>query len=230
MMDKGLKNKLLTIHDTLTTTITEYYDNKIDGLELKIGDLSKRIDSQGQVITSLEEERENNLSRIGILEEQYRQLDEDFKNYQKVSIVKNLNTQLHERENELKILKKKMETLKNNSKPVSEVVEVAEVAAEVAEVAEVSEVADEVSEVSEVSEVLEVADEVSEVADEVSEEEEVDLIEKKLKPPNGTGRKAYYITDDDNHDIYEKMEDGDVGECIGKLVGKALRPHFFSKN
>jgi hypothetical protein len=60
------------------------------------------------------------------------------------------------------------------------------------------------------------------------EEEEVDLIEKKLKPPDGKGRKAYYVTDDDNHDIYEKLENGEVGECVGKLVGKALRTHFFN--
>jgi hypothetical protein len=55
----------------------------------------------------------------------------------------------------------------------------------------------------------------------------VDL--KKLKPPNGTGRVLYLITDDEEREIYTRLEDGEPDECVGKLVGKTGRPKFFSK-
>jgi chromosome segregation ATPase len=211
-MDSELKTKITSIHDSLINIVTEYYDNKISELENKIEDLSSRLDSQGLVILSLEDEKEKHVFKIIELEKQYTKLEDDFKNYQKVSIVKNLNTQLYERENEIKFLKKKMDSMEMNTiidctnvqlvgmeplpKPISKSIEV-------------------------------INDKPSLPEPELSDEEEIDLIEKKLKPPNGTGRKTYYITDDENRDIYEKLEKGDVGECVGKLVGKSQRPHFF---
>jgi predicted nuclease with TOPRIM domain len=212
-MDSELKTKLATIHNNLTTTITDYYDNKIAGLETKIEELGQRLDSQGVVVISLEEEREKNLVRIRTLEEQYRQLEDDFKNYQKVSIVKNLNTQLHEKDIELQILKKKMDTME--MKMIIDATSVQLVGSE-----DNSELLNKTTNTDE-------EQPANTEEEHATSDEEVDLIEKKLKPPNGTGRKAYYITDDENHDIYEKLENGEVGECIGKLVGKAQRPHFF---
>ena len=41
-------------------------------------------------------------------------------------------------------------------------------------------------------------------------------------------RKAYYVTDDENMEIYEKLTGGDIGEQpIGQLVGKDKTPHFY---
>jgi hypothetical protein len=69
-----------------------------------------------------------------------------------------------------------------------------------------------------------------EVVEGSSEEElEINVYEKNLKPPSGNGRKTYYISDDDSKEIYEKLEDGSIGDCIGKLTGKTNRPHFFNK-
>jgi hypothetical protein len=64
---------------------------------------------------------------------------------------------------------------------------------------------------------------------EVDEEEEVDFIEKKLKPPNCKSRKLkiYLITDDEYKDIYERMDDGEAGDHVGKLVGTQNKPFFF---
>ena len=61
-------------------------------------------------------------------------------------------------------------------------------------------------------------------------EEEISFIEKKLKPPNSKGRKlkTYLITDDEYKDIYERLEDGEPGDHVGKLTGKQNKPVFFS--
>ena len=56
---------------------------------------------------------------------------------------------------------------------------------------------------------------------------EVEFIEKLLKSPNGNGKKIYYISDDINKEIYIKLEDGEIGDCIGKLVGKTNKPCFY---
>ena len=50
--------------------------------------------------------------------------------------------------------------------------------------------------------------------------------EKRLKPKNGKGRVLFLITDDEQKDIYERLEVGEPGEHIGRLVGKVTRPHF----
>jgi len=52
---------------------------------------------------------------------------------------------------------------------------------------------------------------------------EVDFIEKTLR------KKTYYITDDADREIYEKLPSGDVGELVGKYNDKG-RPVFFKKN
>jgi len=134
-------------------------------------------------------------------------------------------------------------------------VEVVEVEAEVVEADEVEVEADEVeAEADEVEiEEAEDEDEVEEVEveveveaeDEVEEDtddnkvevesedalevEEVEFIEKKLKPPNCKSRKLklYLITDDEYKDIYERMDDGEPGDHVGKLVGKQNKPFFF---
>jgi len=98
--------------------------------------------------------------------------------------------------------------------------EVAEVAeAEVAEVAE-EEVAEEEVAEEEVAE-EEVVEAVA-VTDTEDEEVEVEFTIKKLRG------KEYYVTDDDDREIYEKLEDDEVGELVGKYNEKG-RPTFFKK-
>ena len=54
------------------------------------------------------------------------------------------------------------------------------------------------------------------------EVEEVEFIEKKIKDV------IYFVTDDDDRDIYEKLDNGELGECVGKYNNKN-RPKFFKK-
>ena len=78
-----------------------------------------------------------------------------------------------------------------------------------------------------------VEEEEEEVVEEEEEEGEVielSFIEKRLKPPNRSGRVLYLITDDEEREIYTRLENGEPGECVGKLVGKSARPKFYSKD
>jgi preprotein translocase subunit SecD len=186
-------------------------------------------------------------------------LKDEFTNYQKVSLVKNLNTQLHEKNIEITHLSKKLNKMTKQIEDdfnaetdvdaevevdaaLVEAVEVVEVVAEVVADEVVEVVADVVEVVAEVvaDEVVEVdADEVVEVDVEVDaeveaeaevedDEESVSLIEKTLKPKDGGKRRKFFITDDEDKDIYDILENGDPSdEPIGKLVGKSNKPQFF---
>jgi len=169
------------------------------------------------------------------------QLKDEFTNYQKVSLVKNLNTQLHEKNIEITHLSKKLDKMtkqiEDDFNAETDVDAVAEVeAVEVDDAIDVV-VADEVEAevveevVEEVKEVVEEVKEVVEVEDEVdvgADEESVSLIEKTLKPKDGSKRRKFFITDDEDKDIYDILENGDPSdEPIGKLVGKSNKPQFF---
>ena len=70
-------------------------------------------------------------------------------------------------------------------------------------------------------------------AEEEEEEEELALVEKMLKSHDGPGKKKYYVTEDEEREIYEILEDGEPGdEPIGKLKphGKTFRAYYFKKN
>jgi predicted RNase H-like nuclease (RuvC/YqgF family) len=54
------------------------------------------------------------------------------------------------------------------------------------------------------------------------EEVEVSFIEKKLRG------KIYYVSEDNDRDIYEKLLDGEIGEHVGKYNDNN-RPIFFKK-
>jgi len=168
-----------------------------------------------------------------------------------VSFIKNLNNQLKEKDKIIKHLENELDLLKKSksNKVVEEEVmeegveeeeEEDEEEVEEEEDEEVVEVEDEeVAEVEDEEEVEEEEVEVAEVEDEEVEVEEVEVeeveevevefSEKKLKPPNSTSRKLkyYFITDDENKDIYEKLENGELGEHVGKLIGKQNKPFFF---
>ena len=48
--------------------------------------------------------------------------------------------------------------------------------------------------------------------DDIVEDDEIELIEKKV------GKIIYYITTDNKQEVYEKLENGDVGNLIGNLI------------
>jgi len=61
------------------------------------------------------------------------------------------------------------------------------------------------------------------------ESESVALIEKMLKPPDGGKRRKFYITDDEDKEIYDILIDNSPSDKpIGKLVGKNNKTHFYS--
>ena len=153
------------------------------------------------------------------------QLKEEFTNYQKVSLVKNLNTQLHEKNIEITHLSKKLDKMTKQIEDDFNAETDVDAVEEVAVDADVEVVADEVEVVE--AEVVE-AEVVEGEPDVGADEESVSLIEKTLKPKDGSKRRKFFITDDEDKDIYDILENGDPSdEPIGKLVGKSNKPQFF---
>ena len=251
----------------INTTYTDFISN-----------IHEIINEKENSITKLNAEISEYKIKLKTLTRQYNLLNEECENFQKVSIVKNLNTQLFEKENIIKFLNKKIETLKNqnikmdindvkstvnsstststnnNSKASGKVeasnnngikdVEDIDVDddGENEEIddgdgdSENEEIEDGDGEQAE-NEDNEKADgeqdekengeQVGEVDENSEEIEEVEFYEKKLKSPTTKKMMIYYITDDANKEIYEKLEEDEIGECIGKLVGKNNKPHFY---
>ena len=224
---KHLSDKVDSIHSN--------YDQRLESVVLNLGDLESKMGGMLDDIASLKDE---------------------FTNYQKVSIVKNLNQQLFERNIELDHLKKKIEKFEDACSPTAnteevveeeaveeeaveeetegveeetEAVEEAEVVEEEAVEEETEAVEEEAEAVEEEAEAVEEA-EVVEEAEAVEEEEEdaVGLVEKMLKHPSDKKKKTYFVTDDDDRDIYAVLENGDPSdEPVGKLVGKTGRAKWF---
>ena len=248
---QNLKSEFLSEHEKQNNAVQELIVEKND------------------VIRTLEDKVKSNLDEIKSLTTQVDDLTHECKNYENVSIHKNLAKQISEKDNEIRILnnrlstfEKKYNTLKQkydlvilkrdsedavSHKDASEEVAseaVEEDEEEDVEVEEVEEedveedaseaVEEEVASEADASEAdaSEAEDTVTqEVASEAVEEDEevieVEFYEKRLKPKNGKGRVLFLITDDEQKDIYERLEDGEPGEHVGRLVGKNNKPHFF---
>jgi len=194
-------------------------------------------------------------STIDLLEIKLKTVIEENENYSKVSVVKNLHNQIYEKDNLIAHLENKISKLENSPLELTiekeeeedeEEVDAEHTEVEEEEVEEVEEEEDEEEEVEEEEDEEEVEAEHTEVEHteveeedvehtEVEEEEveeiEVEFVEKKLKAPNSISRKLtlFLITDDEHKDIYEKLDNGEPGEHVGKLVGKQNKPFFFSK-
>jgi hypothetical protein len=115
----------------------------------------------------------------------------------------------------------------------TEEVEVVEVVEEdETEEVEVVEVVEE-DETEEVEVVEEEEEEVvEEEEEEVVEEEEVEVVEEEEEEEEGVyetviGNKKYYITNETDGDIYAILEDGEIGDVIGKYVNSV--PQFTTK-
>ena len=224
-MDNSLKIAIENNLKTLVNTVTSHYDIQIEELKVTVEEHSLKIEELEMSLKSSRETIDYVNSEYSRLNTEYTSLKEEFENYQKVSIVKNLNQQISERDNEIYFLKKQLENQPTDLDPSPEDPYDAET--DPGEEA-VEEHAVEEEEVEENA--VEEEEAVEEEAEETETEEEVELsfLEMKLKPPNGKRRKAYYVTDDENMEIYEKLAGGEIGdEPIGQLVGKDKTPHFY---
>ena len=161
------------------------------------------------------------------LNSKFKNIKEEYENYQKVSIVKNLNNQLFEKDNTIKYLEKHLSMFKTKIKDLETKIKTPPNHVESGGEIDV-ESGGEGGEIE-----VESGGDDGEIEVESGGEDgedgeiEVEFIEKLLKSPNGNGKKIYYISDDINKEIYIKLEDGEIGDCIGKLVGKTNKPCFY---
>ena len=235
------KAEIVSQFSNFLDLITSHGCDQFQSLTTRVDDIhsnyNTRLDS---VVANLSEVED----KIGSMLNDISNLKDEFANYQKVSIVKNLNQQLHERNIELGHLQKKVAKLEADAaEPVAveeeEVVEEEVVTEEVVteevveeEVVEEEAVEEEVVEEEVVEEeVVEeevVTEEAIEEAGEEDEEEGVSLVEKMLKGPKDKKKRMYFVTDDEDRDIYDVDADGDPSdEPVGKLVGKTGRAKWF---
>ena len=200
-------------------SIFQHFENKIAQLQNEIESLKEKQSVHDTEIENLNEKHqtcvESMEEKYNLLQEKYNDLNEDYTNYKKVSMVKALNDELNQAKNEIELLKKtveKLKTINDNEEITLEITN--KVENDNTEEVEEDEV--EESEV-EAEEVVEEEEE-----EEVNEsEEEVEFIEKKIR------KKMYYVTDDEDREIYEKLPDGEIGDKVGQYINN--RAKFFKK-
>ena len=204
----------------------------------------KLITEKNEKISELETKTETLQNNYDELENKFNKLQENCNEFEKVSILKNLNNQLHEKNIESEILNKKLkkyeETIKNlRDKYENDAEEEEEDGDDDGDgdgEEEEQENGDddgdgdgeeEDGEDEEEDEEEEDGEDEEEEDEDAEEEEEieVDFIEKKLKCPKTKKMKLFYITDDINKDIYEIAEDEEIGDHVGKMVKN--KPYFF---
>jgi len=201
-------------------------------LENLIGHFEQRISKLEGEILDHKNSIDTLQSRCDHLEKNNTDLVDELENMKKVSIIKTLNTRLTEKDGEIAHLKTRINALEQNSKSKIELVNEVTVKKEEAPepVKEASPAPAEEPEPEPEASPAPVEEASPEPAanqqesdnESGSDEEEVSVSEKKLRG------KMYYVTDDDEKQIYEKLEDGDIGDLVGKYNEKN-RPVFFKK-
>ena len=241
------KAEIVSQFSNFLDLITSHGCDQFQSLTTRVDDIHSnyniRLDS---VVANLSEVED----KIGSMLNDISNLKDEFANYQKVSIVKNLNQQLHERNIELGHLQKKVAkleadavvsaepvTVEEEEEAVEEAVEEAtdEVTEEATEESTEEVVAEEATEEAVEEEAVEeeaveeeAVEEAAEEAAEEDEEEGVSLVEKMLKGPKDKKKRMYFVTDDEDRDIYDVDAEGDPSdEPVGKLVGKTGRAKWF---
>jgi len=216
-------NQFSNFLDLITTHGCDQFQTLSDRVDSTHTTYNNRLES---VVVNLDEVE----GKIGSMLNDIANLKDEFANYQKVSIVKNLNQQLHERNIEVGHLQKKVAKFEADASSSAKEEEIAEeevVAVEEEVVAAEEEVVAAEEEVVSAEEEV-AAEEEEVVADTVEEEEGVSLAEKMLKGPKDKKKRMYFVTDDEDRDIYDVDAEGDPSdEPVGKLVGKNNRAKWF---
>ena len=201
-MSQEVKDKLLCE----ITSVFCYYDARISNLE-------KELEKHRHEISGLE-------AKCTDLITKNNEVKEELASFSKVSIIKSLNKSLLDKEGEIKFLESKLRNAKTSKdEPPQLLNEVKMIGDEPEAVADTVAVEEPVA-VPEAVAPEPVAE--AAVTDTEDEEVEVDFIIKKLRG------KEYYVTDDKDREIYEKLDDDEVGELIGKYNEKG-RATFFKK-
>jgi len=170
--------------------------------DARISNLEKELEKHRHEISGLE-------AKCTDLITKNNEVKEELASFSKVSIIKSLNKSLLDKEGEIKFLESKLRNAKTSKDEPPQLLN------------EVKMIGDEPEAVADTVAVEEPVAEAA-VTDTEDEEVEVDFIIKKLRG------KEYYVTDDKDREIYEKLDDDEVGELIGKYNEKG-RATFFKK-
>ena len=237
-------NDIKELFSQVTDLIFKEVSNKLDqNADVVDGKLTEMYQS----VRSLE-------SKISEIVKDVGELKDEFSNYQRVSIVSNLNNQIKGKDRELNQLRKQLEkstenvvrvthppveipqaettdnivtTVEETDDTTEHCVQETTIGENVYE-AETEEEAEDVEEEAEAVEDVEDVEEEAEAVEEEDEDEGVSLIEKMLKDPKTGKRRKFLITEDNDKDIYDIDADGDPSdEPVGKLTGKNNRPTWF---
>ncbi len=199
-----------------------------------LGEISKVFEYYDNRILKLEGDIEQHKTEINDLRQQCKELDEknsslkeELADFSKVSIIKSLNNSLSEKDGQIKFLESQLKIINNKLEHIDSEPKNNELLEDITMVqgspAPDEDTQSEPSVTNEPEPKPEPEPEPEpEQEDDSDEEVEVEFIEKVLR------KKTYYVTDDDDREIYEKLDDGSLGELVGKYNDKG-RPVFFKK-
>ena len=162
--------KIETENDSFNKDVLTHINNE-ETAYIKL--LTEKNDTINELNNNIEELKD----KYDLLTTEYKKLEEHSQQFEKVSILKNLNTQLHEKTLECDFLTKKLNKYKSQSIQMT----IEETLEEVLE--EEEEVVEEEEEETLEEEDEDVVEEKEETLEEEEEEEELEFIEKKLKCP-----------------------------------------------
>ena len=189
-MDLSLLQNFQTLVSTSLQSIVD---------DLKIQYENMREDLQDR-ITVLEEENEKAKRNMEELNRKLEESNFSEDNFNRVSIISNLNKQIKELRNENSDLRNCL----NKNFPMNLSLARASISDEAASVAE------DANEEAATSEAVEVANEESVEAASVAEENEEDALEEIVHKD-----KTYYLVDGE---LFTKKKNGKQGRCVGKMV------------
>ena len=149
----------------------ESVDNFKDEIEKTIGNFKQNLLNILSNISESKSELDEKHSKLNEKIEELRVKDNELEQFRKVSFIGAMNKQILEKDNEISILKQKVNHLKKELKKLQKL-----------------------------------------KTPEPEEEEELDVYEEEI---NGT---IYYITDGDKNYIYERLENGEIGDIkLGEI-------------
>ena len=217
----------------------EFFKKEFDSINLKFNDINNEnlsltnnvndleeslltVSDEKDILATQNKKMQSIIESLGI---KIKSLTNENENYSKVSVVKNLHNQIYEKDNLILQLENKISKLKNDPLEIGVKNTIKTILVE-----ENEHILDEENEpiLDEENEpILDEENKSYESGEEV--EVEVEFVEKKLKSPCPPRKLTLYlITVDDNKDIYDRLDNGEPGKHVGKLVGKQNKPFFFT--